>query len=111
MKMLLWRAVALPGNTDQVEQFINTDLLRFFRARPGCLGMTFFQSGHQLQILSYWSLLQPALEMAQSDELFQLFAYMQSQQWLLTFTPAELTEINGGFVTDSALQSMQALHA
>jgi hypothetical protein len=111
MKMLLWRAVAVPGNIDPIEQFINTDLLSFFRSQPGCLGMTCFQSGHQLQILSYWTQLQPALAMLQCNKLQQLLSYMQSQQWLLTVTPAELTEINGGFVTDIALQSMQALHA
>lgn len=109
MKILLWQASILPDMQLALEQFANTSVLQFFKQQKGCMGISFLQNGHQLQCLSYWQSYRDAQNMLQSYNYQQLLT-MMLKRWIVACNPAEYVEIQGGFITEQALQKISDKH-
>lgn len=110
MKILLWQAAILPGQQAEFEAYANTRVLQFFKQQRGCLGVSFFQHGHQLQFVSYWHNNKAAQQMLDSAAYQQLQALLR-RQYFVAANPIEYGEIQGGFFTEQALSQLASTHA
>ncbi|WP_340679185.1 hypothetical protein [Paraglaciecola sp.] len=109
MKILLWRASVQLNKVHELEQFLNTKMLQLFKQYSSCSGVTFLQYGAQLQCLSYWESKADAQLLLQSEPYQNLTLFML-KHWIVAAEPAEYTDIQGGFITNTALTNIACKH-